>query len=77
MIAVAVNDFEIEENANNSNEIISNMPTIKNIGTVKPNSMLSKIEDVAKENDDIILPTMGLTQNEKVDVPIVSENYIN
>ena len=71
------NHFEIEENANNSNEIISNMPTIKNIGTVKPNSMLSKIEDVAKENDDIILPTMGLTQNEKVDVPIVSENYIN
>ena len=28
-------------------------------------------------NNDIILPTMGLTNNDKTNVPIVSENYIN
>ena len=52
------------------------MPKVDNIGTVKPTSVLSKIEEATEENNDIILPTMGLTNNEKVDVPIVSENYI-
>jgi len=71
------NEFEIDNSVNVYDENITGMPTIKNIGTVKPNSMLSKIEDVARENEDIILPTMGLTNNENKDVPIVSENYIN
>ena len=69
------NEFEIDKK--DSGRFTSSIPEIKNIGTVKPNSMLSKIEDVAKENEDIILPTNGLTDNDKVDVPIVSENYIN
>ena len=60
-----------------SGRFTSSIPEIKNIGTVKPNSMLSKIEEATKENDDIILPTNGLTDNDKVDVPIVSENYIS
>lgn len=71
------NQFEI----NSGNEIDDNlgidMPVIKNIGTVKPNNVLSKIENVTNENDDIILPTMGLSNSEKEGVPIVSENYIN
>ena len=71
------NEFEIDKKEMNSDRFNSAIPTIKNIGTVKPNSMLSKIESVAKENDDIILPTNGLTDNDKVDVPIVSENYIS
>ena len=69
------NEFEIDKK--DSDRFTSSIPEIKNIGTVKPNSMLSKIEEATKENDDIILPTMGLTDNDKVDVPIVSENYIN
>lgn len=69
------NEFEIDKK--DSGRFTSSIPEIKNIGTVKPNSMLSKIEEATKENDDIILPTMGLTDNDKVDVPIVSENYIN
>ena len=71
------NEFEIDKKEMDGDRFNSAIPTIKNIGTVKPNSMLSKIESVAKENDDIILPTNGLTDNDKVDVPIVSENYIN
>ena len=54
-----------------------NIPKIENIGTVKPNSTFAKIEEVVKENDDIILPTLGLSEQEKVNVPIVSGNYIN
>ena len=69
------NEFEIDKK--DSGRFTSSIPEIKNIGTVKPNSMLSKIEEATKENDDIILPTNGLTDNDKVDVPIVSENYIN
>ena len=53
------------------------MPKISNIGTVKPNNMLSKIDNVVKENDNIILPTMGLSSKEEESVPIVSENYIS
>lgn len=71
------NEFEIDKKEMNSDRFNSAIPTIKNIGTVKPNSMLSKIEEATKENSDIILPTNGLTDNDKVDVPIVSENYIS
>jgi len=71
------NQFEIDDSANKNASISSNMPFVANIGTVKPNNVLSKIEDAQEENDDIILPTMGYTDTDKADVPIVSENYIN
>ena len=71
------NEFEMNDNNSNINSGSSDIPLIKNIGTVKPNNMLNKIEDMAKENNDIILPTMGLTDKDKESVPIVSENYIN
>ena len=53
------------------------MPIIKNIGSVKPNNALSKIENVVKDNNDVILPNLGLVDDVKSDVPIVSENYIS
>ena len=70
------NQYE-KDDASNKEDVVSKMPQITNIGTVRPTSMLSKVEKAAEENDDIILPTMGLVSNEKTDVPIVSENYIN
>ncbi|MGN1357937.1 MAG: hypothetical protein ACI4WU_01080 [Bacilli bacterium] len=70
------NEFEINDKTSDSSRFASPLPKISNIGTVKPNNMLSKVEDAVKENDNIILPTMGLTDTGKVDVPIVSENYI-
>ena len=69
------NQFEIDDKEE-TEEVVSDMPKIANIGTVKPTSVLTKIEEATAANNDIILPTMGLTNNEKVDVPIVSENYI-
>lgn len=72
------NMFEID---NQKDEMIDlgmgKIPRITNIGTVKPNNMLSKIDNVVKENDNIILPTMGLSDKEEQSVPIVSENYIS
>lgn len=70
------NEFEIADNSS-SEEVISSMPKIGNIGTVKPNNALSKIENVVRDNENIILPNLGLVDNTKQDVPIVSENYIN
>lgn len=70
------NEFEINDKTNDNSRFASPLPKISNIGTVKPNNMLSRVEDAVKENDNIILPTMGLTDTGKVDVPIVSENYI-
>jgi len=70
------NDIE-KERAKAEKDLNKGMPIINNIGTVKPNSAFAKIQDAVKENDSIILPTLGLTDNKKVDVPIVSENYIN
>ena len=69
------NQFEIDKKED-TEENASDMPIIDNIGTVKPTSVLSQIEEATEQNNDIILPTMGLTDNEKADVPIVSENYI-
>ena len=74
------NDLEINDHNESLKEL--NIPKISNIGTVKPNNssqnnMFNKIEEASKENDDIILPTMGIVDNKEKDVPIVSENYIN
>ena len=71
-----LDDNDLEKADSKKEEKLSEMPEIKNIGTVKPNSVLSQIEEISNQNNDIILPTMGLTNNNKVDVPIVSENYI-
>ena len=70
------NEFELDDNIS-SDEIRANMPIIKNIGSVKPNNALSKIENVVKDNNDVILPNLGLVDDVKSDVPIVSENYIS
>ncbi|MBQ9853675.1 MAG: hypothetical protein IJO57_01420 [Bacilli bacterium] len=70
-------DDNFIENTNKKDKFTGNMPTITNIGTVKPNSAFMKIQEAVKENDSIILPTLGLSEQEKVDVPIISENYIN
>ena len=69
------NELEIEK-SKDEEEPVDGMPIIKNIGTVKPNSVLNQIEDAAKANANINLPTMGLTDASS-EVPIVSENYIN
>ena len=68
------NEFELDDISRIDNN--SNMPRVDNIGTVKPTNVFTKIEEATEENNDIILPTMGLTNSEKIDVPIVSENYI-
>lgn len=70
------NQFEIDSNKV-SEEIVSSMPKIGNIGTVRPNNALSKIENVVKDSEDVILPNLGLVDNTEKGVPIVSENYIN
>ena len=72
-----LDDNEWEKERERNEKLNNGMPIISNIGTVKPNSAFAKIQDAVKENDSIILPTLGLTDNKKVDVPIVSENYIN
>ncbi len=69
------NEFEINS-ITPSNDVANGMPMVDNIGTVKPTSALSKIEDASKENGDINLPTNGLANSGTTDVPIVSENYI-
>lgn len=70
------NHFELNDGIP-SDEIRAIMPSLGNIGTVKPNNALSKIEDVVKESEDIVLPNLGLVDGTKQEVPIVSENYIS
>ncbi len=72
-----LDDNEFELNKKKDDAIAGSMPKIANIGTVKPNNMLSKLEDVAAYTDNIVLPSMGLANNPTESVPIVSENYIN
>ena len=69
------NEFDLDKDGKEN--VIKEIPVINNLGSVKPNSILNEIKEVTEENDDIILPTNGLTNNEKKEVPIVSENYIN
>lgn len=70
------NEFELNDGIS-SDEIRAIMPNLGRIGTVKPNNALSKIESVVKENDDVVLPNLGLVDGTKGEVPIVSENYIS
>ncbi len=72
-----LDDNDLEKDKPKVDDLPGGMPRITNIGTVKPNSAFAKIQEAVKENDSIILPTLGLTDNKKVDVPIVSENYLN
>lgn len=52
------------------------MPDIEKIGSVKPTNSLSKIENIAKDNIDLVLPTLGLVNNSN-DVSLVSDNYLS
>ena len=70
------NEFELNDGIP-KDEIRVFMPSLGSIGTVRPNNALSKIEDVVKETEDVLLPNLGLVEDTKVDVPIVSENYIS
>ena len=69
------NEFELNDGIS-SDEVRTIMPSIGRIGSVKPNNALSKIENVVKESDDVVLPNLGLVDGTNKDVPIVSENYI-
>ena len=70
------NEFELNDGIS-SDEIRVMMPSLGRIGTVKPNNALSKIESVVSENNDVVLPNLGLVDGTKGEVPIVSENYIS
>ena len=70
------NEFELSDSGE-TESIKGLMPNLGSIGTVRPNNALSKIEDVVKESEDVILPNLGLVDTAKVEVPIVSENYIS
>ena len=45
-----LDDNEFELSAEKKEEVVSNMPEVKNIGTVKPTSVLSQIEKVTEDN---------------------------
>lgn len=73
-------DDNMYEKDNNSKKVNDDtmglvMPDIEKIGSVKPTNTLSKIEDITKDNGDLILPTLGLVNNTK-DVALVSDNYL-
>ena len=72
-----LDDNDLEE-LEKGNSLRSNMPDINKIGSVSPTKFLSKIEELSYDsNDNVVLPTMGLTNNDSIKVPIVSENYIS
>ncbi len=73
-----LDDNHLEINKDIANDVKkSNIPIIGSIGSVRPNTALSQIEDVVKDTSDVILPNLGLVDGAKADVPIVSENYIS
>jgi len=67
-----LDDNNLEENV----ETLSNMPIVDNIGSVKPTTKLSKIEKLNDDNMDVVLPTMGLTDNADNEVSIKSSDYV-
>ena len=71
-----VNDNINNNNNTNEEEHLSNMPIIDKIGSVKPTTTLSKIEELSNNKDNIVLPTMGLTDNDKTEVAISSNEYL-
>lgn len=71
-----VDPFLDDNNISSKEETLSNMPIIDNIGSVKPTTKLKEIEKLSEENTDIVLPTMGLTDNQDSNIKISSENYL-
>ena len=49
---------------NSSKQVCDSMPKLGKIGSVKPNNILTKLEEAVKENKDINLPTNGLIVQE-------------
>lgn len=72
-----VDPFLDDDNLSKEEEMLSNMPKIENIGSVMPTTKLKEIEKISEENNDIVLPTMGLTNNQGNDFPIEANNYLN
>ncbi len=73
----SVDPFLDDDNIQKKEEMLSNMPKIENIGSVKPTSKLTEIEKISEENSDIVLPTMGLTNNQNNGLPITSGEYLS
>ena len=71
------NMFEKKEDSSYLNDTTGlEMPDIDKIGSVKPTSTLSKIENITKDNSNLVLPTLGLINNTK-EVSLVSDNYLS
>ncbi len=73
----SVDPFLDDDNIKKKEEMLSNMPKIDNIGSVRPTNKLKEIEKMNEENSDIVLPTMGLTNNQSNELPITSNEYLN
>ena len=73
----SVDPFLDDDNIQKKEEMLSNMPKIENIGSVKPTSKLTEIEKISEENSDIVLPTMGLTNNQNNGLPTTSGEYLS
>ena len=71
-----VDPFLDDNNIVHEEETLSNMPIIDNIGSVRPTTKLKEIEKINEENTNIVLPTMGLTDNQENNINLSSENYL-
>ena len=52
------------------------MPILSQIGTVKPVSMMEKLEKAQEEEKDLTIPSMGMLENNNT-VNIDSNEFLN
>lgn len=71
-----IDPFLDDNDITNEEETLSNMPKIDNIGSVRPTTKLKEIEKINEEHTNIVLPTMGLTDNSGNNINLSSENYL-
>lgn len=71
-----VDPFLDDNDISKEEETLANMPKIDNIGSVRPTTKLKEIEKINEENTNIVLPTMGLTDNPSNNINLSSENYL-
>lgn len=60
------NKRNIRTRNNEEKQVQETMPDLKQLGSVKPNNFLTKLEEATKKNKDINIPTNGLIDQEEI-----------
>lgn len=67
---------EVTIDDENNNKVLTEIPMVPKLGTVNPTNKMQIISEMKKENPDIVLPDLGLTDNE-TEISLNNSKYLD